>query len=94
MPNMPEIPPDNGENPFENMGIIRFWAVSSLFYLTFPISLLFSYVACGEQRTQQLIRALLNDFLQTILIAILVLVMLIWAAVHYLSSVLAWLTGF
>ena len=73
-------PPDN---PFDNMGMIRFWVLSTLFYLTFPASLLFSYMAFGPRVTKQLIRALINDFLQTVLVALVVLALLVWAVIQF-----------
>ena len=54
------------ENPFATMGVIKFWVLSTIFYMTFPASLAISYIALGPQKTKQLIRALMNDFLQTI----------------------------
>lgn len=93
MPLTPPLPPESDDNPFDSMGMIHFWAISTLFYLTFPLSLLFSFVVYGERRTKQLIRALIRDFLQTILVAFVVLVLLIWAVIHYLSPVFAWMTG-
>ena len=44
--------------------------------------------------TKQLITALLQDFLQTLLVAIVVLIVLIWVTVHYLGPTLAgWFGG-
>jgi hypothetical protein len=73
-------PPDN---PFDNMGIIRFWLLSALFYLTFPASLLFCHIAFGPRVTKQLIRALVNDFLQTVLVALVVLALIVWVVIQF-----------
>jgi hypothetical protein len=75
--------PSQPDNPFDNMGMIRFWVLSTLFYLTFPASLLFSHMAFGPRVTKQLIRALINDFLQTVLVALVVLAILIWAVIQF-----------
>ena len=81
-------------NPFAKMGMIKFWAISTIVYLTFPVSLIVSYIAFGPLLTKQLFTALLQDFLQTVLIAIGVLIVLIWAIVHYLGPTLVeWFDG-
>jgi hypothetical protein len=81
-------------NPFAKMGMIQFWAISTIVYLTFPVSLIVSYNTFGPLLTKQLITALLQDFLQTVLIAIGVLIVLIWVTVHYLGPTLAgWFGG-
>jgi hypothetical protein len=81
-------------NPFTKMGMIRFWAISTILYLTFSVPLIVSYIAFGPLLTKQLITALLQDFLQTVLVAIGVLINLIWVTVHYLGPTLAgWFGG-
>ena len=81
-------------NPFTKMGMIRFWAISTIVYLTFPVSLIVSYIAFGPLLTKQLITALLQDFLQTMLVAIGVLIVLIWVIVHHLGPTMAgWFGG-
>ena len=72
-------------NPFTKIGMIQFWAISTIVYLTFPVSLIVSYIAFGLILTKQLITALLQDFLQILLVAIGVLIILIWSTVHYLG---------
>ena len=64
------------------MGIIKFWAISTIVYLTFPVLLVVSYIACGSLLTKQLITALFQDFLQTLLVTIVVLIVLIWVTVY------------
>ena len=72
------------DNPFAAMGFISFWLVSTVFYLTFPLSLGICLLVMGRHRTKQLIRALVHDFLQTIFILTVVVVLIIWAAWHFL----------
>ncbi len=81
-------------NPFAKMGMIQFWAISTIVYLTFPVSLIIIYIAFGSLFTKQLVTALVQDFLQTLLVAIGVLIVLIWVIVHYLGPTLVeWFGG-
>jgi hypothetical protein len=76
------------------MGMIQFWAISTIVCLTFLVSLILSYIAFGPLFTKQLVAALIQDSLQTVLIAIGVLIVLIWVTVHYLGPTLAgWFGG-
>ena len=72
------------DNPFAAMGFFSFWLVSTVFYLTFPLSLGLCLLVMGRHRTKQLISALVHDFLQTIFILTVVVVLIIWAAWHFL----------
>lgn len=74
------------ENPFKQLGFFRFWMVSTLFYIAFPISLLLAWLLLGKQSTQQLIQALWADFLQTLFFAALTVAALIWLLYHYASK--------
>ena len=74
----------SAENPFAAMGFFSFWLVSTVFYLTFPLSLGLCLLVMGRHRTKQLISALVHDFLQTIFILTVVVVLIIWAAWHFL----------
>ena len=76
------------DSPFAAMGFFSFWLVSMVFYLTFPLSLGLCVLVMGRHRTKQLIRALVHDFLQTIFILIVVVVLIIWAVWHFLLSLL------
>ena len=67
------------------MGFITFWVVSTVFYLTFPISLLLCYLTMGSVRTKQLLKALVSDFLQTVLILIAFAALLVWLAYSYIA---------
>ena len=74
------------EDPFKDMGFIKFWAVSSLFWMTFPASLFMCYIILGVPKTKQLVTALLHDFLQTIFIILIVLGLAIYGIYYYASS--------
>lgn len=67
------------------MGFFTFWVVSTVFYLTFPISLLLCYLTMGSVRTKQLLKALVSDFLQTVLILIAVAALFVWLAYSYIA---------
>ena len=77
--------PATDSNPFASMGLIKFWLISTLFYLTFPISLGICFVILGPRRTMQLISALVHDFLQTILLLLVVVVLLSWGVWHFMG---------
>jgi hypothetical protein len=72
------------DNLFAAMGFFSFWLISSVFYLTFPLSLGRCLLVMGRHRTKQLTRALVHDFLQTIFILAVVVVLIIWAVWHFL----------
>ena len=78
--------PATNSNPFASMGLIKFWLISALFYLTFPISFGICFVVMGPRRTRQLITALVHDFLQTILLLLVVVVLLLWVVWHFIGS--------
>ena len=80
--------PATDSNPFASMGLIKFWLISTLFYLTFPISLGICFVVLGPGRTRQLISALVHDFLQTILLLLVVVVLLSWGVWHFMGPLL------
>ena len=81
-------------NPFKEMGMIKFWMISTLVYLTFPVSLVVSYVMFGPVLTKQVISALIQDFLQTLLVALVVLMVLMWMIFTYVGPfVIDWFGG-
>jgi hypothetical protein len=81
-------------NPFKEMGMIKFWMISTLVYLTFPVSLVVSYVMFGPVLTKQLISALIRDFQQTLLVALVVLMVLMWMIFTYVGPfVIDWFGG-
>ena len=77
---------EKDEDPFKDMGFIKFWVVSTLFWMTFPISLAVSYVSIGSVRTKQLVKALVHDFLQTIFIILIVISVVIYFIYDYVSG--------
>tara|TARA_B100002051_G_scaffold273035_1_gene311016 strand:+ start:1261 stop:1524 length:264 start_codon:yes stop_codon:yes gene_type:complete len=76
---------NNLDNPFKKMSIIRFWAISTLFYMFFPISMIVVFFTLGKIKTKQFLVALMNDFFQTILIFLLFICFFIWL-IYYLIS--------
>ena len=77
---------EKDEDPFKNMGFIKFWVVSTLFWMTFPISLAVSYISIGSVRTKQLVKALVHDFLQTLFIILVVISIFIYFIYDYVSG--------
>ena len=75
-------------NPFASIGLIEFWLMSTVFYLTFPISLGICFVVLGPRRTRQLLSALVHDFLQSILLLLVVVVLLSWGVWHFIGPLL------
>ena len=76
------------QNSFEDMGFIKFWIISTIFWFSFPVSLAFSYVTLGSVRTKQLVKALVHDFLQTFLIIIILMCVVIYGLYKYASGLL------
>ena len=73
--------PDNGWwkiQSFRRYGVFQFWILSTLFYLTFPLSLLIAFLVLGPVRTRQFVSAPVHDFLQTVLILIAVFTVVAW----------------
>ena len=77
---------EKDEYPFKDMGFIKFWVVSTLFWMTFPISLAVSYISIGSVRTKQLVKALVHDFLQTLFIILVVISVVIYFIYDYVSG--------
>ena len=74
------------ENPFKDMGFIKFWVVSTIFWFSFPMSLILFYLALGSVRTRQLVKALVHDFLQTLFIIMVVVSVMIYFIYQYVSA--------
>ena len=81
-----QITETEGGNPFKDMGFIQFWIVSTLFWMTFPVSVAICYLTLGSVRTKQLVKALVNDFLQTLLVILVVVSMVIYIIYRYVSA--------
>ena len=77
---------EKDEDPFKDMGFIKFWIVSTLFWMTFPISLAVSYISIGSVKTKQLVKALVHDFLQTLFIILVVISIVIYFIYDYVSG--------
>ena len=81
-----QITKNDDENPFKDMGFIKFWIVSTVFWFSFPVSLILCYLTLGSIRTKQLVKALVHDFLQTLFIIFVVVCVIISAVYHYISG--------
>ena len=77
---------EKDEDLFKDMGFIKFWVVSTLFWMSFPISLVVSYISIGSLRTKQLVTALVHDFLQTLFIILVVISILVYFIYDYVSG--------
>ena len=65
------------------MNFLLFGALSFLFFATFPLSLVLSLLVLGVEQTKQLLFALLEELLQTLLIMLCALATLFWAIYSY-----------
>ena len=74
------------ENPFKDMGFIKFWVISTIFWFSFPMSLILFYLALGSVRTRQLVKALVHDFLQTLFIIMVVVSVIIYFIYQHFSA--------
>ena len=81
-----QIKNEEDENPFKDMGFIKFWIVSTVFWFSFPVSLVICYLAFGSVKTKQLVKALVHDFLQTLFIILVVICVIIYTVYHYVSG--------
>ena len=76
------------ENPFLKLAWFEFLVVQTLTLAFFPVSLLVCFVAFGPQMTRDLINALVRDWLQTLLILVVLAVLLLSGVIW---GVLSWL---
>ena len=81
-----EIKSIQEKNRFKEMGFIKFWIFSTLFFLTFPLSLILSLFFLGIRETKQFMVVLISDYLQTILFIFIILTIIIIFIVDYLSN--------
>ena len=72
-------------NPFLNMGFIKFWFLSILFFTFFPLSLIFMIIIIGPTKTKLFISALIKDFIQTLVIFLFFLGFLIWLILEFFN---------
>ena len=75
------------ENPFSEMGFIKFWIVSTVFWFFFPVSLMLCYLAMGQVKTKQLVKALVHDFLQTLFLIFAVVCVILYAVYYFISGI-------
>ena len=88
MDNKTQIRNKDVENPFSEMGFIKFWIVSTAFWFSFPVSLVLCYLAMGQEKTKQLVRALVHDFLQTLFLIFVVVCVILYAVYYFVSNLL------
>ena len=83
-----DVSKNEQRNSFEDLGFIKFWIISTIFWFSFPMSLVFSYVTLGSVPTKQLVKSLVHDFLQTFFIIIIVMCVVIFGLYKYASGLL------
>ena len=86
MDNKIQIRNKDVENPFSEMGFIKFWIVSTVFWFSFPVSLVLCYLAMGQVKTKQLVKSLVHDFLQTLFLIFVVLCVILYGVYYFVSS--------
>ena len=86
MENKTQIRDKDVENPFSEMGFIKFWIVSTVFWFSFPVSLVLCYLAMGREKTKQLVRALVHDFLQTLFLIFVVVCVILYAVYYFVFN--------
>ncbi len=86
MDNKTQIRNKDVENPFSEMGFIKFWIVSTVFWFSFPMSLVLCYLAMGKVKTKQLVKALVHDFLQTLFLIFVVVWVILYAVYYFISN--------
>ena len=86
MDNKIQIRNKDVENPFSEMGFVKFWIVSTAFWFSFPVSLVLCYLAMGQEKTKQLVRALVNDFLQTLFLIFVVVCVILYAVYYFVFN--------
>ena len=71
---------------FEKMGFIKFWLFSSIFLITFPVSLIVSIIFLGPHQTKEFILLLIKDYIQTLLIIFISLIVIMYFLYNYIIS--------
>ena len=74
------------KNKFEQMGFVKFWLVSSLFFITFPFSLICSLIFLVPYQTKEFILVLIKDYIQTLIIIFISLIVVIYFLYNYIIS--------
>ena len=78
-----EIKSIQEKNRFKEMGFIKFWFFSTLFFLTFPISFIFCLVFFGLNETKQFVTILVKDYMQTMFIIFILCLSIITFFIYY-----------
>ena len=86
MDNKTQIRNKDVENPFSEMGFIKFWIVSTVFWFSFPVSLVLCYLVMGQVKTKQLVKALVHDFLQTLFLLFVVACVILYVVYYFISN--------
>ena len=74
------------KNRFKEMGFIKFWFFSTLFFLTFPLSIIFCLVFFGLYETKQFVTFLVKDYMQTMFIIFILCLLIITFIIYYVVS--------
>ena len=81
-----EIKSIQEKNRFKEMGFIKFWFFSTLFFLTFPLSIIFCLVFLGLYETKQFVIVLIKDYMQTMFIIFILCLSIITFITYYVVS--------
>ena len=81
-----EIKSIEEKNRFKEMGFIKFWFFSTLFFLTFPLSIIFCLVFFGLYETKQFVTFLVKDYMQTMFIIFILCLLIITFIIYYVVS--------
>ena len=81
-----EIKSIQEKNRFKEMGFIKFWFFSTLFFLTFPLSIIFCLVFFGLHETKQFVTFLVKDYMQTMFIIFILCLSTITFITYYVVS--------
>ena len=81
-----EIKSIQEKNRFKEMGFIKFWFFSTLFFLTFPLSIIFCSVFFGLYETKQFVTVLVKDYMQTMFIIFILCLSIITFIIYYVVS--------
>ena len=81
-----EIKSIQEKNRFKKMGFIKFWFFSTLFFLTFPLSIIFCLVFFGLNETKQFVTLLVKDYMQTMFIIFILCLSIITFIIYYIVS--------
>ena len=68
------------------MGFFKFWFYSTLFFLIFPISLIFCLLFFGLKETKQFITVLIKDYVQTIFVIFIISLSILIFVTYFVIS--------